>query len=290
MPLSPEPLVNPGSIALIAFAAGVAGFVAVALVLPPLIGRYRQRFASTIVGDLGRVFVFVDASRLLAANLVAVLVVVSAVGWTTESAGITIAVAIAMAALPRAVVVLVRRRRLHRFRQQVPELIDLIAGGLRAGHGLAAVIGEVARRLPAPASQELVLMQRQQRMGMRFDEALSGLARRMPIEETVLLVTALRLGASTGGDMARTLDALADAVRRKLALEGKVRALTAQGRLQAWVMGVLPLAMIALLTLVDPTMSDALLSTKAGLAVCAFVAASELVGVILIRRIVAVDI
>ena len=281
---------NAGIIVSIAFVAGLAGFMAVASVLPSLLGRYRRRFASGIDRDLGRAFVFIDSGRLLVAHLVLVAALTTLVAWSTAAAAPAVAVALALVALPKLVTLLVRRRRRHRFRMQVPELIDLIAGGLRAGHGLVAVIAQASRRMQPPASQELALMQREQRMGVRLDDALAGLARRMPLEETVLLVTALRLGASTGGDMAQTLEALAGAVRRKLALEGKLRALTAQGRLQAWVMGLLPFAMLALLALIEPAMLDMLLGTSAGLAVCAYVLVSEAIGIVVIRRIVTVDV
>lgn len=274
----------------VAFVAGLAGFVAIATALPPLLGRYRRRFASGVDRDLGRAFVFVDAGRLLLAHLALVALMTTLVAWSTGAVAAAVAVAIALAALPRLAIFVLRRRRRQRFRLQVPELVDLIAGGLRAGHSLVMVTAELADRMQPPASQELALMQRQQRMGMRFEEALAGLARRMPLEETILLVTALRLGANAGGDMAQTLESLAGAVRRKLALEGKVRALTAQGRLQAWVMGLLPFAMLALLALVEPGMVDALLGTTAGLAVCGFVLVSEALGIALIRRIVTVDV
>ncbi|MCO5120357.1 MAG: type II secretion system F family protein [Burkholderiaceae bacterium] len=281
---------NAGIIVSIAFVAGLAGFMAVASVLPSLLGRYRRRFSSGIDRDLGRAFVFIDSGRLLVAHLVLVAALTTLAAWSTAAAAPAVAVALALVALPKLVTLLVRRRRRHRFRMQVPELIDLIAGGLRAGHGLVAVIAQASRRMQPPASQELALMQREQRMGVRLDDALAGLARRMPLEETVLLVTALRLGASTGGDMAQTLEALAGAVRRKLALEGKLRALTAQGRLQAWVMGLLPFAMLALLALIEPAMLDMLLGTSAGLAVCAYVLVSEAIGIVVIRRIVTVDV
>jgi tight adherence protein B len=278
------------AIVALAFVAGLAGFVAVATALPPLLARYRQRFESGVDRDLGRSFVFVDAGRLLLAHLVLVAALATLAGWWTGSILPAIGVAVALAALPRVAILLLRRRRRQRFRQQIPELIDLVAGGLRAGHGIAAVTAELSQRMSPPASQELALIQRQQRMGMRFDEALAGLARRMPLEETVLFVTALRLGVSAGGDMAQTLESLAAAVRSKLALEGKVRALTAQGRLQAWVMGLLPFVMLALLAVVEPGMVEMLLGTKAGLVVLGFVLLSEAIGVAMIRRIVMVDI
>lgn len=276
--------------ALLAFLAVAAGFIAIVTVLPRLLRRYRQHFSRDIDRDLGRAFVFVDSGRLFVAYLALALLAPALAAWLSGRAAPAVAVALALAMLPRAVTAYLRRRRRSRFRVQVPEIVDLIAGGLQAGHGLGVVVAELSERLPVPARQEFALIQRQQRMGMRFDDALAGLARRMPLEETVLLVTALRLGSSAGGDMARTLEALATAMRRKLALEGKVRALTAQGRLQAWVMGLLPFAVLALLALVEPAMLGALVSTPAGLVVCGFVLVSQAIGIHLVRRIVAVDV
>src|SRR5690606_34141176 len=116
------------------------------------------------------------------------------------------------------------------------------------------------------------------------------LGRRMPLEETALFGSALRIGAEAGGSIAATLESLADATRRKLAIEGKIRALTAQGRLQAWVMAALPGVLAALLFAVDPVAMQPLVDTWQGWVVSAGVVALQVVGVVLIRRIVSIDV
>ncbi len=90
--------------------------------------------------------------------------------------------------------------------------------------------------------------------------------------------------------MAATLESLAEAMRRKLAIEGKIRALTAQGRLQAWVMGALPGVLAVLLFLVEPVAMRALVDTWQGWVVSATVLALQAMGVAMIRRIVAIDV
>ena len=133
-------------------------------------------------------------------------------------------------------------------------------------------------------------MLREQRLGASFDEALTGLERRMPLEETALMCAALRISRETGGNLAETLESLADAIRRKVTIEQKIRALTAQGRLQAWAMGLLPLLCAGLLWLVEPVAMRALFTTWYGLAVCGVVAVMQLLGLYFLRRVMRIDV
>src|SRR5690606_3008551 len=203
---------------------------------------------------------------------------------------VALLVALGAGALPRFALRRIRRRRQQAFRQQMPDLLLLVAGGLRAGSGLGQALAQAAAEIDAPARQELGLVMREQRLGVGLDQALSALSRRMPVEETTLFASALRIGAEAGGSMAATLESLADATRRKLAIEGKIRAPTAQGRLQAWVMGALPAVLAALLFLVEPTAMRALIDTWQGWVVSAAVVALQAIGVVLIRRIVSIDV
>ena len=166
----------------------------------------------------------------------------------------------------------------------------LTAGGLRAGLGLSQALGQTAAEIDAPARQEIELMQREQRLGASFEQALAGLERRMPLEETALLCAALRISRDTGGNLAETLEALGDAMRRKVAIEGKIRALTAQGRLQGWAMGLLPLLCALLLWLVEPAAMSTLVTTWYGLATCAVIAVMQLLGLYFLRRVMRIDV
>jgi tight adherence protein B len=112
----------------------------------------------------------------------------------------------------------------------------------------------------------------------------------MPIEEVSLLILILRVSHESGGSSADALQSLGDVLRRKLALEAKIRALTAQGRLQATIMSLLPLILLMLLCWIDPMSAQELLTTRNGQLALALTGVLQLVGVALIRRIIAIEV
>ncbi len=252
--------------------------------------RHRERFEQAVGGRMREAFLFVDTARLFVLQH-ALAAAASALAWLLSGSWLAaLAVALGLGALPAVLLRRVRSRRREAFRRQMPDLLMLMAGGLRAGSGLGPALALAASEIGPPARQELGLLLREQRLGVPLDDALGAFARRMPIEETQLFASALRIGTESGGGMAGTLESLADATRRKLAIEGKIRALTAQGRLQAWVMGALPGVLALLLWLVEPAAMSALIDTWQGWIVCAGVAILQGIGIAMIRRIVEIDV
>lgn len=183
-----------------------------------------------------------------------------------------------------------RRRRIGRIRSQLPDLLTIMAGSLRAGVSLQQALGRGGLSVDAPLRIEMANVQRELRLGLSFSESLGSLERRVPVEEVALLVLILRVGSESGGSSADALQSLGEVLRRKLALEGKIRALTAQGRLQATVMSLLPLILLMLLSWIDPASAAELLTTSNGHLVLASTALLQLVGVSLIRRIIAIEV
>ena len=278
---------------LAATAGSFAALITLYLVLNLLIALwplYRARFTQGVARQLQRAHIYVDASRLLAVNLL-VAVVATAFAWVVgESLALALLVALACGLLPRVALWWLRRHRLAGMRQQLPDIAMLLAGGLRAGMSLNQSMAQSAAEVPPPFRQELELMLREQRMGASFEAALSGLERRAPLEETLLLCAALRISRQTGGNLAHTLESLADALRRKIVLEGKIRALTAQGRLQGWAMGLLPVLCAGALALIEPEGMRLLVSTGFGWATCAALLLMQLLGLYFLRRIVRIDV
>jgi tight adherence protein B len=275
--------------------ASAAGAVAIALLLGTralahLAPAYRDRFTDAVARQLARAHLYVDPGRLMAMNLATAVAASGLVLWLADSLLAAAAAALATGFVPRLVLAVIRRRRQHAFRQQLPDLLMLAAGSLRAGLGLAQALGQTAAEIDPPARQEIELMLREQRLGASFDDALAGLERRMPLEETALLCAALRISRETGGNLAETLESLGDAMRRKVAIEGKIRALTAQGRLQGWAMGLLPMLCAALLWLVEPVAMAALFTTWYGLATCGFVLVMQAIGLHFLRRVMRIDV
>jgi tight adherence protein B len=105
-----------------------------------------------------------------------------------------------------------------------------------------------------------------------------------------LFTAAVRIAGDSGGNLAETLERLADTIRRKLTVEGKIQALTAQGRLQGWIMSLLPVAVAAALFAIEPEAMEPLVATWQGWIVCGVIAVLELAGMVFIRRIMDIDI
>src|SRR5699024_6287771 len=113
---------------------------------------------------------------------------------------------------------------------------------------------------------------------------------RVPTEGVQLVVSALHIAIQTGGSLAQMLERIAATLRARLHLQGRIRALTAQGRMQAWVMAILPVALAAVLSWLDPEGMEKLWTTPQGWLIIAVVVGLELAGLLLIRRIVSIQV
>lgn len=188
------------------------------------------------------------------------------------------------------VVIRVRfRGRLKQIRYQLPDVIELIATSLRAGSSIRAAMLQVARQSPRPISQELAILERMQRIGVPLDTAFDQWSKRLGIEEVGLLAFTISVSSASGGNLSESLDRLATAFRQRLMLEEKVDALTAQGRLQSWVMIALPIILGIVLSLMDFESMAPLWRSDTGLLVLGLVAGLELLGFIWIRRLIRME-
>jgi len=251
---------------------------------------YRERFTQAARVQLSEFFLFIDPMQLWMANVVlCVLGTVLAMALTRSLVAVALVV-VACVLLPRRCVARLRLRRLQRFDAQLPDALLALASAVRAGAGTATALRHIIAEAPTPLAQEFSLVLREQRLGVSFDGALANLAQRMPSEATALAVSALRIATDTGGNLAEALERIAALVRARLHMAGRVDALTAQGRLQAWVVGCLPVVLAAVLHRLEPQAMAMLWSTPIGWATVATVVLMEATGLWLIRRIVRIDV
>ncbi|CAB3683581.1 type II secretion system F family protein [Achromobacter pestifer] len=258
----------------------------------PALRRYREFYTQDAGVRLSEVFLFIDPAQLWAAA-VACAALAAALAFSLTGSGVAAALAAGLASrAPREMVSVLRRRRAGRFEQQLPMALLMLASALRAGVALATGLRHVVEQSGAPLAQEFGLMLREQRMGVPWDAALENLHVRMPADSTSLVVAAMRISAQTGGNLAEALESIAQTLRAQLQLQlqAKLQALTSQGRLQAWIVGALPLLLLAVLDRLEPEIMGLLWHTPMGWGVLAIVAVLETAGVVLIRRIIRIDI
>ncbi|WP_305825414.1 type II secretion system F family protein [Massilia brevitalea] len=252
--------------------------------------RYRTSFTKSAGFRAREFFLFIDPRKLFAVNLASMALVPLLVSILTGSALLAVPVLLMMAFFPRLLYAWMRNRRMRRFEEQLPDALMMLAGGMRAGIGLNAAMAQLVAETPAPLGQEFTLLLREQRLGLQLEQSLSNLARRVPTQTTTLVVSAMRIATETGGGLAETLERTAHTVRSRLQMEGKIGALTAQGKLQAWVVGALPILLMLVLNKMEPEAMSYLWHDRIGWATLAVIAVLEGLGIYVIRRIVAIDV
>lgn len=252
--------------------------------------RYRASFTARAKFQVQEFFLFIDARKLFAANL-AIMALGGVLTWVfTGSVFVAIPIFFALALMPRLLYAWMRARRMQKFEEQLPDALMMLAGGMRAGVGLGSAMAQLVAEAPAPLGQEFSLLLREQRLGVTLEQSLNNLSRRMPTQTTTLVVSAMRIANETGGGLAETLERTANTIRSRLQMEGKIRALTAQGKLQAWVVGLLPVGLMLVLTKLEPVAMDMIWHTKLGWGTLLVLAILEFMGVYVIRKIIAIDV
>ncbi|HEY0062185.1 MAG TPA: type II secretion system F family protein [Telluria sp.] len=254
------------------------------------IARYRASFTERTKFQVQEFFLFIDVRKLFVANL-AMMTLGAAVVWgLTGSWVLAVPVFFGLALMPRFLYAWMRQRRMMQFEHQLPDALMMMSGGMRAGVGLSSAIAQVVAEAPNPVGQEFSLLLREQRLGVTLEQSLNNLARRMPTQTTSLVVSAMRIASETGGGLAETLERTAVTIRSRLQMEGKIRALTAQGKLQAIVVGLLPVGLMLVLNAMEPQAMALLWHSRVGWATLAVLAVFEFMGVYVIRRIIDIDV
>jgi tight adherence protein B len=252
--------------------------------------KYRSHFTQQAHFQVQEFFLFIDPQKLFIVNI-AVMILGALLIWIiTGSPYLTVPTFFLLALFPRLLYRSMRKQRLKKFEQQLPDALMLLAGGLHAGVGISSAISQLTLESEAPIAQEFGLMMREQRLGLSLDQCLSNLNRRMPTQTTTLIVSAIRIASETGGSLAETLERTSHTIRSRLQMERKIGALTAQGKLQAWVVGMLPMMLMGVLNKMEPEAMSLLWHTRVGWATLAVIFIFEFLGVLVIRKIVTIDV
>ena len=197
--------------------------------------------------------------------------------------------AAAAAFAPIAILRFQRTRRLRRFEEQFPEALDLLSRALRAGHSFSTAIEMVADEMPAPIGPEFRLLYDQQNYGLAMPDALRLFAERIPILDSRFFVTAVLIQRESGGNLSEVLDNLAKVMRDRFRVKRQMRVISAHGRITGWVLVALPPVLgIALMTINDEHRTT-MLGDPLGHQMLFAGAALQVIGTLIIRKIVNVE-
>jgi tight adherence protein B len=199
-------------------------------------------------------------------------------------------VALLCAVLPLWMVRRARTRRLMRIEEQLPDAADFIARALRAGHSFSNVLQIVGNEMAEPLSGEFRIAREEINYGVPMNEALHNLAARIPLTDLRYLIIAVLIQRETGGNLAEILTNISHIIRARLKLVAQVRVLSAEGRMSAWILGLLPFAVGSMLVVVNPTYIRILWTDPSGVRLLWYALGMILFGVVWLRKVIRIRI
>jgi len=270
----------------VAFLAG-AILIARFLLMTALPRAHRRLLvaADRRAADLREEFVPLPPSRIAVALGISGAICAGAALAVTGSATVAATAGFLPILLSGVAVRRFRSRRKSAILSQLPALLDLLAGHVRAGHSLAASLNETTPLLPKGIREEMGWVLQQVRLGIPVSDALSRWESRFGSEEVSLFVRPLRVAMAGGGNIAELLERTRDILRLRARMREKMQSMTAQARLQAAVLTCLPVAFSAVLSRVDTGFLPNLLGTPQGKAILSAAAVLLFLGWLFIRRI-----
>lgn len=193
-------------------------------------------------------------------------------------------------ALPKLALWWLKKRRDQKFDHQLVEALTNMGNSLKAGFSLNQGLALVAQEMENPMRQEMGLAVREMHVGVTMEDALLHLYERMPSKDLDLIITSILISREVGGDLSEIFDNIARTIRDRHRIEGRIRALSAQGKLQGFVIVCIPPAMVVALSYIAPRLIEPLYTTPIGWALMALVVALMALGIYTIYRIVAIEV
>jgi tight adherence protein B len=253
-------------------------------------GEYEAVFKDTADVSMTDMFLFVDSRRLFMFNVLAIVLVPLLVLLITGNPIITLLAFGLMLILPMKIYQQIKKNRQKAFEAQLPDALLMVSGSLMAGSSLNMALESLVKEQTAPINQEFMLFLREQRIGLDFDTSIRHMERRLPIQDFQMFTSALRISREVGGNLAETIARLAHTLRRKAEMEGKIDALTGQGKMQGYVMTALPLFLGLLLYFLEPESMSMLFTDPKGWVVLTVVIIMEALGYYFIQKVVTIDV
>ena len=199
---------------------------------------------------------------------------------------LSLPIGLAATLIPITVVAVKRRRRLRAFEEHFPEALDLLGRAVRAGHAFTTGLEMISKECAEPLAGEFRTSFEEQNFGLPLRDALLNLAERVPLVDVRFFVTALLIQKETGGNLAEILDGLSRVIRDRFRLYREIQVRSAQGRLTAGILIVLPIFLAIVLTALNPDYMKVLFEDSKGPLVIAIAGGLQVIGSAILWKII----
>ena len=260
-----------------------------------------------VMGRIGRLVVRKEKMREIQMNLIRadlmmraeeyiglilLLILAAYVVMFLVSGSILVGVAAALIGffVPGMVVNSKKKKRSATMTTDLPEALTIISSGLRAGFSFPQAVSVVVREMEGPLTTEFSRVLKENRLGKPMDDALQDMIERIENDDVEMLITALMIQRQVGGNLAEVLDSIAHTIRERVRIKGEISTLTAEGKLTAIILSLLPPGVAGALALLNPAFIATLVEETIGLVLIAVAIVLQIIGVIVIRKIVSIEV
>ncbi|MBO5724671.1 MAG: type II secretion system F family protein [Lentisphaeria bacterium] len=262
--------------------------------------KYKEKYMKEAAVEADNILLTLPPERILDMSLIlaalAAFLAAGLVGFSSQELSVTKMVlgglfaAIGVFPLPRILLRYLKKKRIRRFNEQLEDALLSMSSSLKAGFSINQALEGVAAEKRNPISFEFNLLIQELRLGVSLDEALRKMAARLECPDFDLTAVAILTARQTGGELTATLERLASVIRERIRITARIRALTAQGRMQAVIIGLMPVALFIAMLRIAPDMMNAFFSTVPGVLCLLAVIVLDVTGFLMIRKITNIDI
>ncbi len=279
------------SVLVFLFVAGAVFFFVLVItsVLKRAVDQYQERYVVQDLRNFNEVLLFVDARSLFALS-VCLMGLLVLLGFLISGWLLALLLGVAGFLSPILLVRRYRIKRLQTFNTQLVDALQAMANAFKAGLTFPQAIEHVSKEAQDPLGQEFALFVKEVKLGVPLEEALVNMARRVGSDDLDLVVTSTNIARQLGGNMAEMLETISMTIRERFRIEGKINALTSQGKLQGWIVASMPAVLGVILNYMRPDLMQPMLESWFGVGVVVTVMVLVGIGVLLIRKIVNIDV
>lgn len=181
-------------------------------------------------------------------------------------------------------------RRIKAFNLQLGDTLVLVANSLRTGYSFMQAIEMVSREMPKPIGEEFGRVLKEMNLGITTEDAMNNMAKRVNSDDLDLSITAVLIQRQVGGNLAEVLTSIASTIRERVKIKGQIKTLTAQGRISGMIIGILPFGIGGIIYVINPEYIKVLFTHPMGKMMLAVGVVSQLIGMLVIRKIINIDI
>ena len=264
--------------------------------IPDNVSRFGKRFADArglsdrLDMELEAAGVSLRSGEFVVASVAAAIVGALVGAAILQNLILALAIGAAAAAGPTVALRVALARRSDKLREQLPDVLTIMASSLRAGHSFLQSLDTVAKEISQPAATEFQRVVAEIRLGRGAEDAMESMAERVGSSDFKWAVLAVNIQREVGGNLAEILDNVADTLRERAIIRRQIRVLTSEGRLSAWVLALLPVGIGLYMFAVNPEYIKLLFTTTIGIVMLIVAGCLLAVGIYWMRKIVDIDV